>query len=181
MSMNVFYKALSHTLNIEGGFVDDPSDSGGKTNLGITERLARKHGYRGRMQDLPRPTAINIYHDAFWSRMHLDDVAAQSEEVAVELFDSAVNVGVWRCSEWFQRLLNALNNRESLYPDIVVDGIVGPRTLSTWRAYFSHRGTEGADVFRRGINAMQGAFYVSLAERRQKDERFLYGWLRTRV
>ncbi len=33
----------------------------------------------------------------------------------------------------------------------------------------------------RALNALQGAFYVELAERRAKDEAFVYGWLLNRV
>jgi len=31
------------------------------------------------------------------------------------------------------------------------------------------------------LNCLQGAFYVELAEKREKDERFVYGWLLNRV
>lgn len=35
--MTSFEKALKHTLGIEGGYVDDANDRGGRTNFGITE------------------------------------------------------------------------------------------------------------------------------------------------
>ena len=31
------------------------------------------------------------------------------------------------------------------------------------------------------LNCLQGAYYVDLAERREKDQRFMYGWLTHRV
>ena len=49
--MNTFDKAWEETGRAEGGFVDDPDDSGGATNWGITEKVARKQGYTGHMRD----------------------------------------------------------------------------------------------------------------------------------
>jgi len=31
------------------------------------------------------------------------------------------------------------------------------------------------------LNALQGAYYIELAERREKDEDFIYGWFKHRV
>jgi len=36
-------------------------------------------------------------------------------------------------------------------------------------------------VLCRALNCLQGAYYIELAERREKDERFVYGWLKNRV
>jgi len=33
----------------------------------------------------------------------------------------------------------------------------------------------------KGLNALQGERYIELAEKRQANESFVYGWLRTRV
>ena len=40
---------------------------------------------------------------------------------------------------------------------------------------------DGEVVLVRALNSLQGAFYVELAEKRQKDEAFVYGWLLNRV
>ena len=44
----------------EGRYVNNPNDRGGATCWGITERVARAHGYQGDMRDLPRATALAI-------------------------------------------------------------------------------------------------------------------------
>lgn len=176
-----FETALRMLLGIEGGFADDPADSGGATRHGITEAVARAHGYTGPMRALPLDTAGRIYRTQYWELMRLDDIAALSTRVAVELFDTGVNAGVAVAAKFLQRSLNALNRLERDYPDVTVDGVLGPMTVSALRTYLSVRAVDGETVLLRALNSLQGVRYIELAERRRKDERFLFGWLRQRV
>src|SRR5436190_21481720 len=77
----------------EGGFVDHPADNGGPTCFGITEAVARAHGYAGPMRLLQRSEAAAIYKRLYWLRPRLDQVAARSARLAAELFDTGVNMG----------------------------------------------------------------------------------------
>lgn len=176
-----FLTSWKKLVNVEGGYVDDPSDSGGATNWGVTERVAREFGYRGHMRDLPRELAEEIAKKKYWDVMSLDDIAPLSYKVAYELFDTGYNTGTTRPSTWLQRALNGLNNRERLYQDLNVDGRIGPITISMLRAYLDKRGLQGEDVLVRLLNGLQAAFYLELVERREKDEKFLYGWILHRV
>ena len=105
-------------------------------------------------------------------------MAALSERVAEEVVDSGVNMGTHRAVRFLQRSLNVLNNRGRHYADLTVDGIAGALTLSALAHFLT---TRNEDVLVRMLNALQGAFYVELAERREKDERFIYGWFLNRV
>jgi lysozyme family protein len=177
--MSVFDKALAKVLGIEGGFSDDPKDSGGATRWGVTEALARQYGYRGPMQEYPKNEAIRIYREEFWQKRGLAEVAEFSEALAIELFEQIIN-GV-PGGLHLQRQLNALNNGGAVYDDLKTDGSIGPVTRRALFAYLSHRGTAGEKVLLAGLNAEQAVYYRELVERRPKDERFYFGWLQQRV
>lgn len=178
---SVFDLVLREVLGTEGLFSDDAADSGGATKYGITEPLWRKYGYEGYVRDAPLDMAIVIYRKEFWEPLRCEDITMVYFPLARELFDSAVNVGPGTAARWLQRLLNVYNRQGSDYPDIAVDGAVGPATLSALRAYFDKRGPLPGPVILRGMNGLQMEHYVSLAERRPKDERFAYGWTLKRV
>lgn len=175
-SRTPFELACAHTLGIEGGYVDDPRDRGGATRWGITEAVARTDGYTGPMSALPQARALAIYRRLYWDRIGLDWVAAVAPQVALEVFDTGVNMGVIVAGRFLQRVLNALNRRGTDYPDLVVDGIAGPATAKALRAFIQLRGGDGLAILLRYLNALQGAAYIELAEGRQANEAFVLGW-----
>lgn len=171
-------RVIDEIIAVEGGFVDDPSDSGGATNFGITESVARAAGYTGAMKEMPRELAVEIYSKRYWDSVKGDEICALSEKVAEEVVDTAVNMGTGRAGKFLQTALNVLNNRGKLYSDISVDGAIGPGTLNALKAYLENREEE---VLLKALNCLQGNFYIELSQRREKDEKFLYGWLKNRV
>ncbi|MBX9881277.1 MAG: hypothetical protein K2X73_04820 [Sphingomonas sp.] len=174
--LSPFERAVAHTLGIEGGYSDHPSDRGGKTNWGITEQVARDFGYQGPMEALPKATALDIYRKLYWERIGLDWVALVDEQVALEVFDTGVNQGVGYAVRYLQRVLNALNRQGRDYPDIAVDGSAGPKTRDAMRALYRLRGAAGRQVLLTYLNALQGARYIDLAEARLANEDFIFGW-----
>jgi lysozyme family protein len=175
-----FRRSWRKLKEVEGGYVDDPNDSGGKTKYGVTESLARRHGYVGAMSELDEPRALAIAKVEFWDPLRLDKVADCSWRTANEIFDSAYNMGRARVASWLQRCLNLLNLRGHLFPDLVEDGNYGPATLAALATFLDAR-PDGEIVLLRMLNSLQGAFYIELAARREKDEAFIYGWFRHRV
>lgn len=176
-----FEKNWWRVADIEGGYVDDPHDSGGATRYGVTEQLARQYGYEGSMRRLPKNKATQIAKEEFWDKMLLDGVEAIFPLVAAEMFDTAYNVGHERAARFLQRSLNGLNRRGRDYDDLVVDGIMGRRTLGALEQYGVVRNKRGELVLFKALDCLQGAFYITLVERREKDEKFLFGWLDHRV
>lgn len=179
--MDYLAKAIEKTLLVEAGFSNHPDDSGHETNWGITEALARKYNYFGNMKELSRGQAIHIYQQEFWFPLQCGQIAQISPTIAYELFDTAVNQGTGVSARYLQRSLNSLNRRQSDYPDIAVDGVIGAKTLEAFRSYMARRKLPGELVLFRMLNALQGAFYVDLVERREKDETFIFGWFLHRV
>jgi lysozyme family protein len=169
-------------IDREGGYVNHPADRGGPTNYGITEAVARAHGYRGGMRDLPRDEAAAIYKRLYWLKPKFDQVAKRSQAVAAELFDTGVNMGPAVAATFLQRALSALNRNRKDYPDLVPDGRIGPATLTAMEKFFELRGkASGETVLLRALDALQGESYLRLAERRPANEAFLYGWLANRI
>lgn len=177
--MTPFARAWAHTGPREGGYADHPADRGGPTMWGVTERVARANGYKGHMHHLPLETAMDIAKTQYWDVLNLDRVAALSLEVALEMFDTLYNGG--EPGQWLQRCLNVLNQEGRHYPDMAVDGRIGPMTLEALRAYIAKRGKEGEAVLLKALNALQGARFIAIAERNPSQEAFVYGWLRERA
>lgn len=172
---------FNELLGKEGGYVNHPSDRGGPTKWGITEKVARAHGYSGSMKDLTRERALSIYEADYWYGPRFDQVAELSPDIAAELCDTGVNMGPAVASKFLQRWLNVMNKRGTLYPDLIADGLIGSRTINALRAYLDNRKQDGLTVMLRGLNCSQGARYLDITEVREANEEFIFGWLLNRV
>ena len=173
---------IDELIEREGGFVSHPADRGGPTRFGITEAVARAHGYAGAMAEFPRDEAAAIYRRLYWLRPRFDQVAERAPRVAAELFDTGANMGPAVAATFLQRALTALNRGGKDYPDLVPDGRVGPATLAALDAFLEARGKKGGEtVMLRALEALQGERYLRLAEKRPANEAFLYGWLANRL
>lgn len=169
-------------IDREGGYANHPADRGGPTRYGITEMVARAHGYAGDMARLPREEAAAIYRRLYWLRPRFDQVAARAPRVAAELFDTGANMGPAVAATFLQRALTALNRGGKDYADLTPDGRVGPATLHALDRFLEVRGKRGGEtVLLRALEAMQGERYLRLAEKRPANEAFLYGWLANRI
>ena len=172
---------IAQVIAREGDYADHPADRGGATRFGITEAVARADGYDGAMRRLPLARAEAIYRRLYWSAPGWDRVATRAPRLAAELFDTGVNMGPAVAAGFLQRALNALNRGGGDYPDMAVDGRIGPATLAALDALLRHRGPAGEIVLLKAVEALQGERYLTLAERRPANEAFLYGWLADRL
>ena len=115
-----FDEAFSKLLGHEGGYSDHPSDPGGRTMWGVTERVARSRGFTGDMRTLTRDEAKRIYRADYWEPIRADDLPQQ---VRFDVFDGAVNSGVKQSVKWLQAAAGA-----------TADGVIGPKTLAAVHA-----------------------------------------------
>jgi len=177
---------ITGILRVEGAaYTDRAADAGGPTKYGITQRtLAAWRGHAVTPADvaaLLEGEARRIYFDRYVQKPGFGHVLSISEQLGEELIDSGVNCGPGRAIEWLQRFLNVANRRGRDYPDIKVDGDLGPATMGALKAYLRTRGAKGVTVLLRGLNALQACHYITLAERRAFDEENLFGWMLQRV
>lgn len=167
---------LTSLTTREGGYVDNPVDKGGPTCYGITERVARAHGYVGHMDTMPLHVARSIYQTRYWEQPGFDKVNVLAKGVAEELLDTGVNMGPVVAGTFLQRALNVLQPHK-----LTVDGVIGPMTLHTLDEYIKARGPDGERVLFAMLNAQQSVRYIELAEQDATQLTFEYGWQRMRV
>ena len=157
---DLFDACLAFTLAQEGGYVDDPYDPGGATNMGITLATLRHWDHDPALgptdvQDMTRQTAGAIYGALYWNALRGDSLPAG---VDLSAFDFGVNAGTRRSAELLQEALG--------FPPDQVDGCVGPETL---RAAVQADPAKVID----DLAARQTAYYRGLAE----FDRYGRGWL----
>lgn len=172
---------IAKLLPLEGGYSNNPADAGGETNWGVTIGVARENGYAGSMRAMTQAQAAAIYRAKYYAKPGIYLLAPLSAKIAGEMFDTGVNMGTGTAGIFLQRALNALNEQGKDYPDIVVDGGVGPGTAAALRSLLATRGPGAEAVVLKALNCLQGARYIELAEGRSANEAFEFGWLANRV
>lgn len=117
-----FPACLKSVLEFEGGKSNHPSDPGGRTNMGIIQRVY--DAYRKRAGKPPQSVYYitlaerdEIYRDQYWSPIRGDDWPLGLDLVT---FDSGVNSGPVQGTKWSQRALG-----------VSADGHTGNVTLAT--------------------------------------------------
>jgi len=171
--MSFFDKAFERTIVIEKGYVFDKDDKGGETNFGITVALARFYGYTGPMKDMSISFAKTVYEKEFWEKNKLEQIALIGSDIAIDLFDAMVNCGSFNPAKWIQTGLNTLNRQASLYPNIIVDGVIGKGTIEALKQLPK----SDIDCLHKIIGAMRVCYYVGLNTRDESQEKFIRGWL----
>ncbi|WP_234179222.1 glycoside hydrolase family 108 protein [Sphingopyxis sp. NFH-91] len=166
----------------EKGYVNHPSDPGGATIWGITERVARANGYTGDMRVMPQAVARDIYYREYIVKPGFLGIAEIDPAVAEEVIDSGVNAGQKRAALWFQQALNVLNRRGVDYADIAEDGIIGRGSIAAFQALRRKRGDAGARrLMLKALNGLQFMHYYGLAKGGTKFEDFMPGWVDGRI
>lgn len=180
-----FGEAYRITLGYEGGVSNNMFDPGGFTYYGIARnRWPDWKGWRivdADIKRLGRPRSLDqcpelatmvkdFYYFNFWRTNNLDKIAFLSPNIAIEVFDAAVNGGGARL---LQRTLNLMNRRGTLWQDIAVDGSIGPFTLQALEECLKKRGEERTY---RILNYMQGGRYIELMEGNPDRFEEFIGW-----
>jgi Ca2+-binding RTX toxin-like protein len=163
---STFDKAINFLIGAEGGYSNDQTDRGGATNYGISQ-WAFNYGKQSgiidsnttSVADITIDEAKSIYEQAFWndSSLNVESVNEISPELAIALFDMAVNSGVPNAVRKLQELLN-LNQ----------DGILGPDTLDALKNYDS-------DLVNDFLEKRQ-EFYDDIISNDDSQQKYEEGW-----
>lgn len=151
-----FDRCFQHTLKEEGGYVNNPKDPGGRTNLGVTQTAWE--AYVGHpvteqdMRDLTPAIVKPFYQKRYWNVCRCDDLPSGVDLV---VFDIAVNAGPGRASRFLQEAVGA-----------TVDGAIGDRTLGAVKSF-------GANTLINKISDRRESYYRSLPT----FQTFGKGWL----
>lgn len=159
-------KLLPYILKWEGGFVNDPIDKGGATNMGVTIGTWRSVGYdKDGDGDIDVADLKLLTHDDvmnrvlkphYWDRWKADQIKSQS--VANILVDWVWGSGI-NGVKIPQRLLG-----------VTADGIVGKKTLEAVNS-------ANPKVLFDQIKSARIDFLNNIVSRDLSQKRFINGWL----
>jgi lysozyme family protein len=183
-----FSKAYDKTMGHEGGYTNDPTDAGGETYKGISRvynpswkgwniidaaKVSSADPFpKGLDKNISLQNSVkDFYKDRYWDVNRLDEF---SQEVAEELFDTGVNMGVGRAGKFVQQALNYLNRNGSLFSDLAVDGAVGPATIGAYKKLQS--GDEV--ILLTMLNVLQGRHYMEYMDKDPRQRKYARGWFK---
>jgi len=185
-----FLIAYKITSEHEGLYGNNASDEGGETFKGIARNrhpnwigwndvdiIKSSFSFPKFLDALRNDQKLEnkvrfFYMIKYWDKIRGDDI--QDQDIANELYDNAVNMGAGRSISFLQEALNLLNRNGKSWPEIKVDGGLGPQTFNTMNIAFKER--TGRDIIFNIINLLQGEFYLNLTRRKPTQEEFLRGW-----
>ena len=181
-----FNKAYEATMSHEGGYSNDFIDTGGETYKGISRKYNGSwsgwviiDGYKNDNSfpkcldnaDNLQDSVKNFYKVNYWDNFKGDQIIDQN--VAEEIFDTGINMGLSRAGKFLQKSLNCLNRNQSLYADISIDGKVGNNTINALNALLN---TDDNTVLLKMMNVLQGNHYIEYMGNDPRQERFARGW-----
>ncbi len=155
--MNNFPACLTFTLQMEGGWSDNPNDPGGCTMEGII--LSTYQNWKNDqtltcsdLQNISSDEVSSIYQQNYWTPIEGDSLM---NGVDLMVFDMGVNAGTHGSAKLLQASLG-----------VSVDGDIGPETLSAANSM------NAIDLINR-LAQHQAAYYRSLSD----FQYFGNGWL----
>ena len=148
-----FNYCIEKVLVNEGGYVNNKNDSGGETNFGISKRAYPDLD----IKNLSREKAKEIYKRDYWDRIKGDDIT--DDEIAFEILDTCVNMGVRTGTKLVQFVLGAKT-----------DGILGNKTLFLVNS-------ADQELFISKFKLAKISRYMYIVKKNPKNKVFLAGWL----
>ena len=170
----------------EGGYVNNPSDTGKETWKGISrvhhprwsgwiliDEAKNNPHFPDVLDNLPalEDAVKSLYREEYWNRIRGDDIPQQ--DIADELFEAGVNCHPSNAVRFVQTAVNVLNRNQKLYLDIDVDGTMGRNTLGAIQDCIKSRSVR---LLLKIMNQAQGNYYMDLLIRKPDQEVFAVSW-----
>lgn len=199
--MSKFTVAYDKVMAHEGIYSNHRLDRGGETFRGISRKHNPNWSGWKIIDEIKQSIASDIGQDSnqfenefisrieenrllqhrakdFYKKYYFDVFNGDNlpEQLAIELFDNAVNLGKERAVKHLQRSLNILNRNGLLYDDLTVDGIYGKMTEGAINRYLDIDGD--VDMLVKVINILQGSHYLEIMKYDPTQEHFARGWLK---
>ena len=154
-------EALVFTLHYEGGYSNNPNDSGGETNFGITHLTYDSWRIKNNLPKqsvklITQDEVSNIYKTMYWDKCYCDLLPNKLDLV---IFDFGVNAGPSRSVQRLQKILG-----------VVQDGSIGPKSLAAITSL-------PIDQLITSCLEDRKHYYQSIVEMNPKNTVFLKGWL----
>ena len=151
-----FREAIEVILKHEGGYVNDPVDPGGETNMGISKRAYPDLDIKG----LTKQSVREIYYKDYWLKGKCPQVP---DELRLIFFDMVVNMGKRRAVKILQKSVSAKGIKTT------VDGGIGPQTISN---------TLKSGLEPERLRSYRVKYYADLVNRKPSLEKYWFGWYR---
>jgi lysozyme family protein len=174
-----FDSAFIKTVGLEGGYGNDPNDSGNWTGgkIGIGELKGTKYGISATsfpnedIKNLSLDRAKTLYRVNYWDVLNLDKI--NNKRIQEEIFDTSVNMGTGGAGMIVQRAINFLEPGPEDSP-LEIDGDIGSVTLS----YINKWDNKDAEALFRALNGFQFMRYVEISKADSVKKRFNWGWMK---
>lgn len=159
---------IEDIIEREGGDkeTNDPSDSGGRTKYGISEKSHPEAWADG---DVTKDEASDIYKRVYILSEKFQTIP--DKVLQHQVIDFGVPSGPDTSARMLQQILG-----------VKIDGDIGPKTLEAIKNYPD--GTlfgvpvPGIVLLNLAFRDARTMFYATLAKRRPKDLKFLLGWVK---
>ena len=156
-----FQDSLKLILQFEGGFVDDASDRGGRTNYGVTQKvysawLLSQNLKDADVKNITPDEVATIYQNQYWNS---SPAKLAKDSLNTVIFDCAVNSGVGRATKTLQ---NALS--------VVADGSFGQKSIDALNA------CDSVATANKFLDT-RASFYKAICINSPSQQKFLNGWL----
>lgn len=173
-----FDRAVKNVLEREGVLSDDPSDAGGLTKFGISQKSYPNLD----IALLTKEQAIEIYRRDYWERSGAAKV--NSQLIAEELFDTAVNMGNGTAIQILQESLNYLykllydsGGNTRFLTSLTVDGRFGQKSMEALSCVIPR----WQNTLWKIMNIRQFQRYEAIVASRPQNATFLLGWINRRT